>query len=131
MEIDATAPVTQTLPRRGPEVLFLDGHVWLLLVSAIDATLTWLVLRQGGSEANPLANAVLQTGGFPGLLVFKFGMIGLVIVICEIVGRRCMTTGRRLVWTGVALSCIPIVAVVATELENGQSLSLGNWTLYL
>jgi len=113
MEIDAVRPLTDAPARRGPEVLFLDGHVWLLLVSAIDAVLTWLVLRQGGSEANPLANAVLETGGFPALLVFKFGMIGLVIVICEFVGRRCLTTGRRLIWTGVALSCIPIVAVVA------------------
>jgi uncharacterized membrane protein len=90
-------------------VRYPNAYVWLVFVSAMDIMLTWIVLAFGGWEANIIAARVLDRWGLPGMVVFKFAIIFLVICLCEFIGHRDDAAGRRLAHWGVGLSCIPIV----------------------
>lgn len=96
----------------GPAVLYPDQYLWFTLLSALDVMLTWYVLQMGGREANPLAEVVLQIGGLNGLIVLKFGVLVLVVLICEFIGRRRWDLGRRLVHWAIAINCIPVAAAL-------------------
>ncbi|MEX0744669.1 MAG: DUF5658 family protein [Phycisphaeraceae bacterium] len=97
------------------QVRFADQYVWLLLVAALDALLTWLILQLGGREVNPIAESLLRHGGFAAMILFKFAMIALVIVICEYIGRRQQQAGSQLAWVMVGIGLLP-VAVALSQL---------------
>jgi len=100
--------------RRG--VYYPTEYSWLVFLAAMDVMLTLLIIHGlGGSEANPIALWVLNTGGPRGMIVFKFAAIVLVVLICEFIGRRRFELGRRLARVGVGISAIPIV-VAALQL---------------
>lgn len=94
-------------------VLYATMYPWILLVASLDVMLTTVVLTLGGVEANPLAAAVLQWGGVPAMTAYKFALIFFVILICEIVGTRTHSTGRRLAEWAVALNAIPVTFALA------------------
>jgi hypothetical protein len=91
------------------DVLYPNAYLWLVFVSSMDIMMTWVVLHFGGYEANGLAAAVLEHHGLPGLVGFKFAFVTLVIVICEVVGRRRRETGFGLARAAVAITCFPVV----------------------
>lgn len=103
--------------RRGPpqpaarsgRVRYSNAYVWLVFVSALDAICTWMVLWVGGVEVNPIAGAVLATHGFLGLPLFKFGLVALVIALCEVIAETRADTGLRIVIFGIAVSTVPVV----------------------
>ena len=102
------------MPRQLPSpVLYENHYTWFVLVSALDVMLTWVVLHAGGREANAIADAVLRNYGLGGMVAFKFALVALVIVICEVVGRRSIDAGRRLAGWAVALTCVPLLIAVA------------------
>ena len=101
MADDAATP-----SRREP--LYPNVYVWFVFVSFLDVMLTYVVLSLGGREVNHVANWVLQTFGIGGMVLFKFALVAVVILICETVGRRKLTTGRRLAEWAVAITCIPV-----------------------
>lgn len=90
------------------QVLFPNAYVWLIFVSAMDAMCTWIVLYLGGAEVNPIAQAVLGTRGFLGMVLFKFALVTLVIVFCEHIGQTRPGAALRVVAFGVAVTCIPV-----------------------
>ena len=90
-------------------VIFPNGYVWFVFISALDIMLTWIVLHLGGREANQLANAILYRYGLPGLVVFKFALVILVVLICEWVGRRRPESARLLLSVGIMVTCLPVV----------------------
>src|SRR5262245_22314701 len=98
-------------PRR--EVLFPNGYVWFVLVSALDIMLTWVVLHLGGREANALAERVIFHFGLPGLVAYKFVLVIVVIAVCEIVGRRNREKARKLLSVGIMVTCMPVVLALA------------------
>jgi len=115
--VDATnavaARVLLRMPRQLPSpVLYENHYTWFVLVSALDVMLTWVVLHAGGREANMLADAVLRNYGLEGLVTFKFALVVLLIVLCEIIGRRSHVAGKRLASGAVALTCVPLVIAV-------------------
>lgn len=73
-------------------------------VSSLDIVLTWLVLQLGGREVNPLAAAVIAHWGLGGAIAFKFSLMLMVIVLCEVIGRNRDATARRLAWWSVGVS---------------------------
>lgn len=92
-----------------PAMRYQNTYVWLIFVSALDIFLTILVLFWWtGREVNPIADAIIKHMGFTWTIVFKFALIILVIVICEVVGRRDDRTGRRLAIAAVVISAIPV-----------------------
>src|SRR4051812_20172037 len=91
-----------------PPMLYPNEYVWLIFVSALDIMLTWIVLWSGGREVNRLANAVVHRFGLPGLVAFKFALVGFVVVLCEWTGRRNPIAGRRLARISIAITCLPL-----------------------
>ncbi|MCZ6835139.1 MAG: hypothetical protein O7G85_05130 [Planctomycetota bacterium] len=103
-----------------------NEYVWLVFVSCLDLTLTWVILEGlEGDEINPLAkmileslkgtpsnpfdNSILSLMGYLGLIVFKFCLILFVMLVCEVVGRRNNVMARRLARFGVVVSAIPVL----------------------
>src|SRR5262245_3254300 len=106
------------MPARERQVLFPNGYVWFVFLSALDIMLTWIVLHRGGREANSLANAVLTRWGLPGFVVFKFVLVVVVIVICEIVGKRDLKSARTLLAGGIVITCLPVATAFVLLLAH-------------
>ena len=104
-------PFSPSPPAAGPRDLrYPDAYVWLVFVSAMDLMLTWgIVFELGGVEANPLARAILDAAGFPGMILFKFGVMVAVIGVCEFIARHAPSTARKLAFVAVAISGFPIL----------------------
>lgn len=96
-----------------PGVRYPNLYTWFVFVSALDAMFTYIVLHFGGAEANRLAAGVLEQWGFRGMVVYKFALITLVIVLCEVIGRKDDAWGRFLGFFGIALTCVPLVVALS------------------
>lgn len=90
-------------------------YCWIILFSTLDVILTKIVLEWGGKpgidsslEINPVARMVIDAWGMLGASIFKFSLVTIVIIICEIVGNVRARTGVVLVWLCVALSSFPV-----------------------
>ena len=112
------------------DVRYPNAYVWFIFLSALDVMLTYLILHpvvfaadadgteSRGAEVNALANWFIQRWDVPGMVAFKFGLVLLVVVLCEIIGRYRSETGRRLAEWAVAITSIPvIVALVQMALD--------------
>jgi Domain of unknown function (DUF5658) len=103
-----------------PEMRYQNAYVWLVLVSSLDVMLTIIVLvAKGGFEVNPVAAAVIDTHGFGWAIVFKFAIVVLVVLICEVVGRMHDRSGRKLARAAVAINSLPVVYTFALLLLVG------------
>jgi hypothetical protein len=91
------------------QVIFPNGYVWFVFLSALDIMLTWVILHVGGREANTLADAIIRHHGLPGLVIFKFLLVIVVILICEHVGRTRYESARVLLSVGIMITCLPVV----------------------
>ena len=110
---DDVAPHRSTASDRWWEVVtFPEAYTWFVFVSALDFMFTWIVLHLRGSEVNPIANLVLERGGLWGLLLFKFTMVAVVVLLCEIIGRRRFRIGRLVAILAVVLTCLPVILTV-------------------
>lgn len=103
----AGTPVHRARDSRG--VLYPHVYVWYVFLASLDIMLTWIILHLEGVELNFVADRVIERWGLPGLTAFKFGLVMLVVCICEIVGRRRDRTGRKLAEWAVAVTTIPVV----------------------
>ncbi len=105
------APAVPNKPRffSLPAMRYQNAYVWLVFVATMDAILTRLVLTVWkGSEVNPIAAAVINVFGYNWTIVFKLATILLVIVICEVVGRRDDKAGRQLAYLAVLINAVPV-----------------------
>ena len=96
-------------------ILYPTAYRWAIIAAALDIVCTYLILSLGGSELNMLARHVIDAGGVPGMVAFKFAIVAGVITVCEFVGRRRADTGRRLARAAVVLNAFPAI-VGATQL---------------
>ena len=68
---DPTAPNPSPKSPIGDSPLkYQQAYLWLVLVSAMDIMLTWIVLYVGGKEVNPIAEYVIRSTGLAGMLTF-------------------------------------------------------------
>lgn len=92
-----------------PHMRYPTAYVWLVFVSSLDVILTFVILAFGGHEVNPIAALVIETWGVPGAIGFKFALTLIVIMCCEVVGRRKDHVGRNLAILAVGISAFPVV----------------------
>jgi hypothetical protein len=87
----------------------------LVALSAADLLITYALLRNGPSfyESNPIANWLYLRWNIAGMAIFKFGMMGVVIVIGEVVEHRRPGWGRGL----LLVSCLVTMTVVGYGLS--------------
>jgi hypothetical protein len=97
------------MPQTRSHVRYPNEYVWFVFVSALDLMLTWIVLHFGGREANGIANTILQRFGLVGFVVFKFGLVILVISLCEVIGRHNDRAARRIASFAVVVTCLPVI----------------------
>jgi hypothetical protein len=93
------------------ESSLLEKEIALLIaLSAADLLVTYALLRRGPSfyESNPVAQWFFARWNIAGMTGFKFGLMGLVIVIGEVVERHRPGWGRTL----LGASCLATAAVV-------------------
>ena len=101
-----------------PEMRYQTGYVWFIFVSSLDIILTWVILRKGGVEVNPIAKLVIDSWGLPGAIGFKFALMLFVIIACEIVGRTRDALARKLIILGILISSFPVVWSLTLLLLN-------------
>ena len=90
-------------------VLYPNLYLWLIFVSALDVILTRVILFFGGTEVNPIADWILAEFGRMGMSIFKFVIVAVVIICCEIIGRRSWKTARRLATASIFISFFPVI----------------------
>jgi hypothetical protein len=98
--------------RRGKPVLYPRTYLWLVLVSALDIMLTWVILHLGGYEANPIAERVIEHFDLWGAVSFKFFLVIVFLLTCEFVGRRRPQIGRAMAYVAVCISAVPVAVAV-------------------
>ena len=101
-----------------PEMRYQNAYLWFIFVSSLDIILTWVILRKGGVEVNPIAELVIDSWGLPGAIGFKFALMLFVIISCEIVGRTRDALARKLIILGILISSFPVVWSVTLLLVN-------------
>ena len=97
---------------------YQSAYLWFIFVSSLDIILTWVILRKGGVEVNPIAELVIDSWGLPGAIGFKFALMLFVIISCEIVGRTRDALARKLILVGILISSFPVVWSVTLLLVN-------------
>jgi len=88
-------------------------YVLFVLLAALDLILTWIVLQVGGTEVNPVAEGIIAHRGLPGVVAFKFGLVLLIIAMCEVIGGRRIQVGRKLAAACVVVTAVPVLAACA------------------
>lgn len=113
---DSASPLPRTRPVRYP-----NAYVWFVFLAALDVMLTYLILHpvlfardlgmteSRGAETNALADWIIERWDVPGMVIFKFVLVVVVVVLCEIIGRRKEETGRRIAEWAVAITAIPVI----------------------
>ncbi|MHC4611896.1 MAG: DUF5658 family protein [Planctomycetota bacterium] len=96
-----------------PPIRYLSIYGCFIVVASLDIVLTWAVLRLGGTEENVVAAAVIGHRGLVGMVLFKFSLVLLIIVMCEVIGRRRDEVGRKLAKLCVAITAVPVLAACA------------------
>ena len=122
--LHADRPEAALPDRRRWRALYPNIYVWFIFLAALDAILTALILHpvlyagnlemteSRGGEANSIAAWIIEHGDVPGMVAFKFVLVTLVIIICEIIGRRRADVGRRLAEWAVAITTIPVAVAL-------------------
>jgi hypothetical protein len=83
---------------------FQNETTIFILVSALDIFMTYILLRFGAIESNPVANFVFQKWGFQGMIAFKLVIVSIVCVIAQLVATRKPATAQFLLNTGSVLT---------------------------
>ena len=83
-----------------------------IFVNCLDIFLTYIVIRFGGMEANPIANYFTLRWGFYGAIGFKLAIVAIVTVIAQIVAIKKMESARFLLIAGtVMVGCVLVYSV--------------------
>ena len=105
-------------------VRYPNAYVWFVFLAALDIMLTYLILHpvlfardatmteSRGTEANALARWFIERWDVAGMVAFKFVLVVVVVVLCEVIGRHRDATGRRLAEWAVALTVIPVLVAL-------------------
>ena len=110
--------VRQSLPLERETGLFI-------LASSLDVLTTWYLLYYGGTgdrawfvESNPIPRYFLYSWGFDALVYFKFALVAFVIVICQVIARRNLSVGRRVLNFATLLVTAVVVYSIALMVQN-------------
>jgi hypothetical protein len=90
-----------------PPLRYPYAYLLFIALSTLDILLTWYILRQGGSEVNPVAERVILYWGLPGAIGFKYALTLFVVVACEIIGRVQERWARNLIRAGILVASFP------------------------
>jgi hypothetical protein len=89
---------------------FLSGHLplqsetaWFILANCLDVFMTYVLIRAGAIESNPIANYFLERWGFAVMIYFKMFVVAFVCVIGQIVAWKNLARARQLMGLGILI----------------------------
>ncbi len=88
--------------------------LWLVLLSMADLLLTYALLRRGAHfyESNPVAQWFFARWNIAGMTMFKFGLVGSIIIMGEIIESRRPGWGRAILGLGCAAAgCVVVYSI--------------------
>ncbi len=88
---------------------WLGWPVLLALAQVWDVASTWLSLRAGVPEQNPLVRAVLAHGDFVAFLALKLALVAALLVLVVATSRHLRV--RRMAWLSVQGLAVAFTAV--------------------
>ena len=91
------------------DVVLAQEYLGFLLLNLFDLFLTGYIFRHSGQEANGLALWVLHKYGLQGFAIFKFLMVVLIIVICELISLQAVARARQIIVGACVLYLIVIM----------------------
>jgi hypothetical protein len=110
--------VRQSLPLERETGLFV-------LASSFDVLTTWYLLYYGGTgertwfvESNPIPRYFLYSWGFDALVYFKFALVAFVILICQIIARRNLSVGRRVLNFATLMVSVVVIYSIVLMVQN-------------
>ena len=80
-----------------------DETTAFIFINVLDIFMTYVLLRFGGIEANPIARYFFHKFGFNGMIFFKLAIVLAVCVVAQIVAQRSMQKARSLLIFGSVL----------------------------
>ena len=87
----------------GSELPLQNETTIFLLVNVLDIFVTYILLRFGAMEANPLARFFLVWWGFRGMIAFKLAIVTIVCLISQFIATSRPQTARWLLVTGTTI----------------------------
>lgn len=93
----------------------------LVFLSACDLFMTYILLRQGRHfyESNPIANWFFLQWNVAGLTGFKFGLVGLIVVLGETIEHHRPNVGRAILLLGSLGALLAVVQGLRLLLLHG------------
>ena len=89
-----------------------DQTTFFILVNSLDIFLTYLHLRSGNVEANPIANFFFKNWNIPGMIAFKLSVVASVCVIAQVVALSSLRKASTLLNFGTAfISCVVVYSI--------------------
>lgn len=91
------------------KALYPSLYAWYILASSLDIMLTYLIVwKFGGREINGIAQQFIDMFGHWGLILLKFSTVILVVLICELVGKKREGLGKALAIAAIGISAMPV-----------------------
>ncbi|MEC8555316.1 MAG: DUF5658 family protein [Planctomycetota bacterium] len=91
---------------------------FFILANVLDFYMTYLLLQNGGIEANPVANYFYDLGGFQGMLYFKLASVSFICILAQVIARKNMRYAQFVLIAGVAI--VGLVVLYSARLLYGQ-----------
>jgi curved DNA-binding protein CbpA len=96
------------------ELPLQNETTFFIFINVMDIFMTYVLLRFGAMEANPIANFFFMKWGFYGMIAFKLVNVLIVCLIAQFVATKKMQTGKALLNVGSLI--VGIVVVYSTIL---------------
>ena len=93
------------------DVVLAQEYLAFLLLNLLDLFLTGYIFRHEGMEANGLAAYIFEHFGGAGFAVYKFLLVLVLVVCCELISVKRPRTARFI----VTLGCLVYLCVVFWE----------------
>lgn len=89
---------------------FLSGELplqnettWFIFANCLDVFMTYILIRSGAIESNPVANYFLQNYGFAVMIYYKMGVVAFVCVVTQLVAWKNLAKARWLMRIGILI----------------------------
>lgn len=89
---------------------FLSGELplqnettWFILANCLDVFVTYILIRFGAIESNPVANYFLQNYGFAVMIYYKMGIVAFVCVVTQLIAWKNLHKARWLLRVGILI----------------------------
>lgn len=91
---------------------------YFILVNVLDIFMTYMLMRLGAIEANPIANYFFQLWNFNGMIAFKLVIVAIVCVIAQIVALKKIRAAWFLLTVGTIITGGVVIYSVLLYFRN-------------